>query len=372
MKIRITVLDLVKMYGSKNDMDIGFLEVIISQDRIVGLLNNGSVGDLELTLPDLVLYDDFNEYGVSEQSKRRDANVAGLNFLNGFSTSLDDYLAKLRETFGLTVVGIWERGKFIIPKSDYKINRTSVLVLAGSEESMRAYEEIYSFYHIYKLTTDPVLIIGGGRVGYAIAERFKERETPYLIIEKNARAVQTVLQALSLRLRNTDDLLAEICFSSLSSRLARRLAEMAAPAKPAESGTQSVRLTQRELASMLGTTRESVNKELKVLRDRGILSTSRNLITIHDPQGLRRSGRPLRPHAGNSHQRRRGRDGGEHRREALHPRPDDGGAGPPFRHRAQRAEGACATNSRSGGGHGRRTEAGASSRGDGVLREGQA
>lgn len=109
-----------------------------------------------------------------------------------------------------------------------------------------------------------------------------------VFLTKNSQAVQTVLQALSLRLRNTDDLLAEICFSSLSSRLARRLTEMAAAAKPAESGTQSVRLTQRELASMLGTTRESVNKELKVLRDRGILNTSRNLITIHDPQGLRR------------------------------------------------------------------------------------
>ena len=107
-------------------------------------------------------------------------------------------------------------------------------------------------------------------------------------LSKNARAVQTVLHALSMRLRNTDDLLAEICFSSLSSRLARRLAELAAPAKPAESGVQSVRLTQRELASMLGATRESVNKELKVLRDGGILSTSRNLITIRDPQGLRR------------------------------------------------------------------------------------
>ena len=107
-------------------------------------------------------------------------------------------------------------------------------------------------------------------------------------LAKNARAVQTVLHALSMRLRNTDDLLAEICFFSLSSRLARRLTEMAAAAKPAQTGTQSVRLTQKELASMLGTTRESVNKELKVLRDRGILSTSRNLITIHDPESLRR------------------------------------------------------------------------------------
>jgi len=42
---------------------------------------------------------------------------------------------------------------------------------------------------------------------------------------------------------------------------------------------------------MLGTTRESVNKELKILRDRGIVSTSRNLITIHDPEGLRRRNR---------------------------------------------------------------------------------
>lgn len=107
-------------------------------------------------------------------------------------------------------------------------------------------------------------------------------------LTKNVRAVQTVLHALSLRLRNTDDLLAEICFSSLSSRLARRLTEMAATEKPAQMGSQSVRLTQKELASMLGTTRESVNKELKILRDRGILSTSRSLITIHDPQGLRR------------------------------------------------------------------------------------
>ena len=107
-------------------------------------------------------------------------------------------------------------------------------------------------------------------------------------LAKNARAAQTVLRALSLRLRNTDNLLAEICFSSLSSRLARRLTEMAAADTPAKNGTRSVRLTQKELASMLGTTRESVNKELKALRDRGILGTSRSVITIHDPEGLRR------------------------------------------------------------------------------------
>jgi len=95
----------------------------------------------------------------------------------------------LRENIGVNVVGIWERGRFGIPTADSPITRTSVLVLAGSEETLDRFDEVYSFYHIYKLTTDPVLIVGGGRVGYAIAERFKERGTPYLIIEKNPRSV---------------------------------------------------------------------------------------------------------------------------------------------------------------------------------------
>ena len=93
----------------------------------------------------------------------------------------------LRENIGVHVVGIWERGHFFIPSAESLITRTSVLVLAGSEETLTAYDEVYSFYHICKLTTDPVLIVGGGRVGYAIAERFKERGTPFLIIEKNPR-----------------------------------------------------------------------------------------------------------------------------------------------------------------------------------------
>lgn len=98
--------------------------------------------------------------------------------------------SNLREDFGVTVVGLWERGKFLIPNADSVIQRTSVLVLAGSEKNLAAYDEIYAFYHICKLTVNPVLIVGGGRVGDTIAKRFKERESPYLIIEKNPKRLQ--------------------------------------------------------------------------------------------------------------------------------------------------------------------------------------
>jgi CRP-like cAMP-binding protein len=49
-----------------------------------------------------------------------------------------------------------------------------------------------------------------------------------------------------------------------------------------------LKLTQKDLASLLGTTRETINRELKILRDRGIVSTSRNLITIHNLELLKR------------------------------------------------------------------------------------
>ena len=93
----------------------------------------------------------------------------------------------LRKLYGLSVVGIWERGKFTLPRPDTIIDRTSVLVFAGSAKSLDAYDEVYSFYHICKIAGDPVIIIGGGRVGLAAAARFREREIPYLIIEKNPK-----------------------------------------------------------------------------------------------------------------------------------------------------------------------------------------
>lgn len=98
--------------------------------------------------------------------------------------------SKLRESFGVNVVGIWDRGRFSVPHADTRIERTTVLVLAGSEENLAAYDEVYSFYHLCKLTLDPILIVGSGRVGDTIARRFKERESPYLVIEKNPKRLQ--------------------------------------------------------------------------------------------------------------------------------------------------------------------------------------
>ena len=97
---------------------------------------------------------------------------------------------RLREDFGVSVVGIWERGQFSIPNAETKIGQNSMLVLAGSRENISAFDNVYSFYHICYTTRNPVLIIGGGRVGHTVADCFKNRDMNYLIIEKNPRKVQ--------------------------------------------------------------------------------------------------------------------------------------------------------------------------------------
>jgi len=98
--------------------------------------------------------------------------------------------SRIREEFGLSVVGIWERGHFTTVNPQSLIEANSVLVLAGSQKNMDAFDDVYSFYHVCRTSANPVLILGGGRVGQTIAELFKERNIEYLIIEKNPRRAQ--------------------------------------------------------------------------------------------------------------------------------------------------------------------------------------
>lgn len=111
-----------------------------------------------------------------------------------------------------------------------------------------------------------------------------------LFLSNNEDAVRAILSALSLRLRKTDKQLAEMCFLSLSVRLAGKLVELADAHDSAQQESQmySLNISQRELGDILGVSRESINKELKNLRAKMILSTSRRCILIHDLAALKK------------------------------------------------------------------------------------
>ena len=98
--------------------------------------------------------------------------------------------SNLREKTGVTVVGLWERGRFKMPQPETQIDSTTVLVLAGSAEQFNKYDEIFSIYRIYHTTDAPILILGGGRVGRAAAQILEERQIVYKIVEKNPKFIR--------------------------------------------------------------------------------------------------------------------------------------------------------------------------------------
>ncbi|MFH1480476.1 MAG: Crp/Fnr family transcriptional regulator [Pseudomonadota bacterium] len=100
-------------------------------------------------------------------------------------------------------------------------------------------------------------------------------------LKNNADALQSVLRTLSLRLRKTDDLLEDTCFLNVSARFAKKLVELAELYGHEEDDgiMLDLDMSQKELASMVGATRESINKELRTLREKGLVCTKeKNLI----------------------------------------------------------------------------------------------
>jgi len=117
-----------------------------------------------------------------------------------------------------------------------------------------------------------------------------DRDDFLAFLSQHEHAVRAILRTLSIRLRKTDDLLSEICFLSLSARLAKRLLELARDESEGchDVSVLAMRMTQKELSNLLGVSRESVNKELKTLRDKGIVSTARSKIVILDQERLKK------------------------------------------------------------------------------------
>jgi Trk K+ transport system NAD-binding subunit len=88
---------------------------------------------------------------------------------------------RLPDRLGITVGGLWERGRFSLGGPTTVVPRGSMLLLAGTREQLDAYDREFGDEAV--LPTYAV-IIGGGRVGMAAARALDERGVDYRIVEK--------------------------------------------------------------------------------------------------------------------------------------------------------------------------------------------
>ena len=106
-----------------------------------------------------------------------------------------------------------------------------------------------------------------------------------------AVAVQ-LMGLLCLRLRNTNSLVEETVFLDLSARLFRRIEALAEQyGQSDDNGGVRIDhgLSQQELGDSIGASRESVNKQLRAWKARGLIDTARRVLVVDDLEALRRA-----------------------------------------------------------------------------------
>jgi CRP/FNR family transcriptional regulator, cyclic AMP receptor protein len=103
-----------------------------------------------------------------------------------------------------------------------------------------------------------------------------------------------ILSLVDERLRRAVTVMSELLSASLNVRIARQLLDLAAP-EPA-SGEAEVLVTQEDLATLVGATREAVNRELRRLARRGWLRLGRRRIVLLRPEKLASLTEPVRRH----------------------------------------------------------------------------
>lgn len=115
-----------------------------------------------------------------------------------------------------------------------------------------------------------------------------ERATFLDLLQRDGRLARHIIELLCDRLRENTDRLSEFAFLDLNARLAGQLQSLSiAHGRDTDDGVRiDIKLSQTDLAEMLGVSREAVNKQLKSWSAIGLLRVDRGFITVLDRHRL--------------------------------------------------------------------------------------
>ena len=131
---------------------------------------------------------------------------------------------------------------------------------------------------------------GGERTADAVAVEPTElltigRRAFLDLINRNPDFAMTLMEILCSRIRATSEQAEDLALLDLRKRLAKKILGLAEERK--EGGKAIIGHSQQDLASMVGITRESINKHLGAWAKDGLIAVGRTEIEIIDEQGLR-------------------------------------------------------------------------------------
>jgi Trk K+ transport system NAD-binding subunit len=88
----------------------------------------------------------------------------------------------LRQLTGLNIVAYSERGRLLPTRADTVLSDYSVAVVVGTEEQV---ESLDAMFVIYEPNENPVLVLGGGKVGRSVTRALKKRGVTVHLVEEN-------------------------------------------------------------------------------------------------------------------------------------------------------------------------------------------
>jgi CRP/FNR family transcriptional regulator, cyclic AMP receptor protein len=120
-----------------------------------------------------------------------------------------------------------------------------------------------------------------------------DRKDILAFFERQPSAWPKLVSVLCQRLRHTDQAFAEVALLELPARLAKSMLRLVEPGSTSTPGKKPfIRFSQRELANMVGGTRESVNRCLRNWQRNGIVQIAEGSIIITDRSALEEMAEP--------------------------------------------------------------------------------
>jgi CRP-like cAMP-binding protein len=113
------------------------------------------------------------------------------------------------------------------------------------------------------------------------------RRELFPFLERHPKVAIRLAGVLARRLRRLSEHTEDALFLPLPSRMAKTLIALAASYGHEGDSPVDIRLAQQDLGDMVGTSRESVNKQLRAWEQDGLVTLKRERVTLNDLDALR-------------------------------------------------------------------------------------
>lgn len=183
-------------------------------------------------------------------------------------------------------------GTTIFAKGDpgtalFAVSSGTVKIMVPSTDGREA---MFNLLHVGEIFGEIALLDGQPRTADAVAmtdcELMAIERRDFLdFMHSEPNVAIKLIELLCTRLRIAGEHFEEVVFLNLPARIARILLRLSED-QGASANRSKLTITQREISQMLGSTRESVNKQLRIWAKRKLIALERGHIVLIAPEAL--------------------------------------------------------------------------------------